>query len=263
MKNNGMIKKTKEAIEKKVKTLQKLEIKYTPIDSIKPNIYNPNRQSEFEFELLKKSIKEDGFTQPILIKANGSIVDGEHRWRACKELGFTEIPTVEVDMSDAQMRIATLRHNRARGSEDMELTAQVLRDLQNLGAMDWAKDSLQLSDMEINKLIEDMPAPELQAGKEFNEAWIPIASVPTEGEFAGASYSATDSAYDKHRELEAKLKEAKSEEEKKMAVESINLFKLTIVFSGEEAIIVKKALGEVPAKTILQLCTEKLKGENK
>lgn len=263
METSSIMKKTRAAIEKKIKTLQKLEIRYVPIDSIKPNPYNPNRQSEFEFELLKKSIKEDGFTQPVLIKADGTIVDGEHRWRACKELGFPEIPAVEVDMSDAQMRIATLRHNRARGSEDIELTAQVIRDLQSLGAMEWAKDSLQLSDMEINKLIDDIPAPELQAGNEFSEAWLPIAEVPKEGEFAGASYSATDTAFGMRRVLETKLKEAKSEEEKKMIIEQMNLFKLTLVFSGEEAIIVRKALGEVPARTIYELCIDKLNGGSK
>ena len=45
--------------------------------------------SEIEFCLLKQSIKEDGLHIPIIINKHGVILDGHHRFRACKELGFT------------------------------------------------------------------------------------------------------------------------------------------------------------------------------
>jgi ParB-like chromosome segregation protein Spo0J len=45
--------------------------------------------SEIEFYLLKQSIKEDGLRIPIIINKHGIILDGHHRFRACKELGFT------------------------------------------------------------------------------------------------------------------------------------------------------------------------------
>lgn len=153
--------------------LTELQVETWPIDKLIPNEYNPNRQSDHEFELLKRSITDDGMTQPVLVmRATGQIVDGEHRWRACKELGYTEIPVVPVDMTEEQRRVATLRHNLARGSHDIDLTANVLRDLQNLGALDWARDALQLDQVEVDRLLADMtPVQEWGQNEQFSEGW--------------------------------------------------------------------------------------------
>src|SRR3954464_7927057 len=70
-------------LEKKNNVLTRLQIEYVPYDSIHPNTYNPNRQSDHDFELLLASITEDGFDQPILVhRESREIIDGEHRWRA-------------------------------------------------------------------------------------------------------------------------------------------------------------------------------------
>ena len=130
--------KTRKAIEKTSEHLERLHVEYQPIDSIQPNEYNPNRQDEHTMELLLRSIEDNGFTQPVIINMDNVIVDGEHRWRAAQALGMAEIPIVKVDMSDQQMRIATISHNTARGNHDIELEVQVLRDLESLGALDWA-----------------------------------------------------------------------------------------------------------------------------
>ena len=53
--------KGKAAVEKKNVKLEKLVIEYVSVDDIKPNSYNPNRQSAHDFDLLKKSMSEDGF----------------------------------------------------------------------------------------------------------------------------------------------------------------------------------------------------------
>lgn len=71
--------KGKKTVEKKNQVLERLKIEYVSVDSIRPNDYNPNRQSDHEFELLLKSMQEDGFTQPILCHKSRVFVDGEHR----------------------------------------------------------------------------------------------------------------------------------------------------------------------------------------
>ena len=83
-------------------------------------------------------MEEDGFTQPIVAAKSSTpardgsegfkIVDGEHRWRAANTLGFDEVPVAVVPMSEEQAKIATLRHNRARGSEDVASIADRLAD---------------------------------------------------------------------------------------------------------------------------------------
>lgn len=243
--------KGKAALEKKNEALNKLAIEYVELGKVVPNNYNPNRQSEHEFNLLIKSMREDGFTQPIIVAADYTIVDGEHRWRAAQELGYDTVPVVRVPMEAAQARIATLRHNRARGSEDIEMAVEVLRDLEKLGALDWAQDSLELTDEELNHLLDDIPTPEALAAEEFSEAWIPDSNTE-ESEKTEASVDATVAAINQRRETETRLAEAKTEEEREQIRSDRNIFRLSLTFSNEEATIVRKALGDSPATTILE-----------
>jgi ParB-like chromosome segregation protein Spo0J len=256
-------------IAKKNEVLKALDISYVTHDKIVPNTYNPNRQSEDEFELLKRSMTEDGFTQPIVCVQHEDqegmyrIVDGEHRWRCSKELGYEEIPIVVTPMTYEQARIATLRHNRARGSEDIELTSEVLRDLENLGALDWAQDSLMMDDLELQRMLEDIPAPEAMEAEEFGTAWIPTDADTAEDSVQAVAHKTNDGVMIKalspealaaQRQVEEKIKAAKSEEERSMAVKEANFYRLNLVFSGEEADVVKEALGNEPASTLIDMC---------
>ncbi len=254
--------KGRKAVEKKFNALERLEVSYMPIGDLVPNAYNPNRQSDHDFELLKLSMTEDGFTQPIIVRgSDNQIVDGEHRWRAGRELGYDEVPVVLVEFSDEQMRISTLRHNRARGSEDIALSAEVLRDLEKLGALEWAQDSLMMDDTEIEVLLSDIAAPEALAGQEYNGGWDPSKS-EVDGIDTGArsteqkDVSVTAAASDRQREIEAKIKEAKSEDERQMARKEMDTHRVVAVFSGEQAEVIKKALGRQQAERILHLCTK-------
>ena len=254
--------KGKKAIDKKANTLKELQIEYVPIDSLKPNDYNPNRQSEHDFELLLRSMEEDGFTQPIVaIKGSRTIVDGEHRWRGAAALGLESIPVVFTDMTEEQAKIATLRHNRARGSEDYDLTANVLKDLELLGALDWAQDSLMLDNTELEKLLEDVAAPEAHAAEEYSESW-DVGQDDTLDESeerpdGSMRRSVTPETLEKIREAEVKAKEAKNEEERSQARKEAQVYRLSLVFAGDEADIVRDILGDNAAQTILDMCREK------
>lgn len=258
--------KGRKAVEKQSQALERLVVEYAPVDSLRPNSYNPNRQSEHDFELLLKSIKENGFTQPVIVQRDTrEIVDGEHRWRAAQHesIALSEIPVVFVDWSDKQRMIATFTHNRARGSEDIELAAAVLRDLQALGALDWAQDSLMLDDIEIQRMLEDVAAPEAMAAEEFSTAWIPqgtrYASEENQGgerELGGAQAleGITVAAADRRRETERQIASAKTEEERQAVIRDQDIHRVALTFSGEEARIVKKALGDRPADKLLAMC---------
>ena len=254
------------AVEKKAEALHELSISYMLLTDIHPNSYNPNRQNEHEFDLLCKSIQEDGFTQPIIVAEDLTIVDGEHRWRAAHSVGLERVPVVVVPMAAPQARIATLRHNRARGSEDIELATEVLRDLEKLGALDWAADSLDLSDVELQRLLDDIPAPEALARAEFSEAWMPggdsapaggIREEQNEHEIVGATHSGHDAA----REAELRLRQARSEEERVAIKRDRAVFRLNLVFTGLEGFVVRKALGQAPAQTILDWCLASPEGQ--
>jgi ParB-like chromosome segregation protein Spo0J len=290
-------KKGLKAIERTAVALERLAIEYVGADTIHPNDYNPNRQSEHDFALLIRSMLEDGFTQPIVAqRQTREIIDGEHRWTGGivvnwlrvegKETSYTDadlryaranrqmiidqggayvpdLPVVFTDMSPEQMRIATLRHNRARGSEDIELTAAVMRDLQALGAIDWAQDSLMLDDLELNRLLEDLDAADALAGDDFTEGWEvdPIGEdqraaidhpdrVATTGKNEITAFS--QAAAEQARNREEALKKAKSAEEREtINRESANTFRVVVFFSGDEAAIVQQVLADRPADNLV------------
>jgi hypothetical protein len=166
-------------------------------------------------------------------------------------------------MTYEQARIATLRHNRARGSEDIELTSEVLRDLEKLGALDWAQDSLMMDDLELQRMLDDIPAPEAMANEEWGTAWIPTDSDSSEDSVQGTEHKTADGTMVKaltpealtaQREVERKIAEAKTEEERAMAVKSANFYRLNLVFSDDEADLVKNTLGDSPAEKLLEMC---------
>jgi disulfide oxidoreductase YuzD len=166
--------KTVNKIDKRFKTLNELKVEYIPINDVYPNKYNPNRQNEHEFNMLVSSIREDGFTQPVIVNQDNMIVDGEHRWKAAKAVGMTQIPVVRVDMNKEQMRISTIRHNKARGTHDVDLEANIYRELEQIGALDWAIDALQLDQVEVDALLSHETMDEAYKDKVLSEAWIPV-----------------------------------------------------------------------------------------
>lgn len=205
-------------------------------------------------------------TQPIVAqRATNEIVDGEHRWRAARHIGLEKVPVVFVDMTAEQMRISTLRHNRARGSEDVELGAELLRDLRELGALDWAKDSLMIDEEELRMLLDDSKAPEDLAGEEFSPAWLPTKNAAgQEGEREGSvgkeMVAMTPAAKEVHERAAKASSEARTEEER-VRIEfglRADSFRLTIVFKGEEAELVHSVLDPKPADKVLELCRRRL-----
>jgi len=267
-------KKGKKTVEKKNKSLATLNVEYVGVNDVYPNEWNPNRQSDHDFELLLKSMTEDGFTQPVVCirteDGRVKIVDGEHRWRAAHSLGFDAIPVVITPMTEEQAKIATLRHNRARGSEDIDLTAELLRDLEKMGALDWAQDSLMLDDAELNKLLEDIAAPDALAGEDWSEAWEPSneqevspdSDMDTTTETreiqsgGGGTVAAASSiaAVERQREREKQLAEAKTAEERQALRKDHDIFRLYLTFTGDEANLVKKILGNHAAEKVIEMC---------
>lgn len=253
--------KGRKTIAKNYNKLQVLKIVYVATDSVFPNAYNPNRQSDREFELLLSSMTEDGFTTPVVVqKKTNQIVDGEHRWRAATRLGLTEIPVVFVDMTPEQQRIATLRHNRARGSEDVELTIKILQDLRELGALEQAVTSLHITDRELKVLIDDLPAPEQMAGQTFSPSWIPtdIGKEPALRTFEDKEIHIHKKALEEKEEFTNQLANAPSltdqGELSKMVAKKFTT--ITFIMEGKKAAFVKKTLGdeEAPEKLLKMAC---------
>ena len=246
-----------DSIVKKASALQRLVIEYVPIDSIKPNSYNPNRQDEKEFQMLQESMAEDGFTQPIVVqRSTREIVDGEHRWRAARAAGHEAVPVVLVDMTAEQMRISTLRHNRARGAEDQALVTQVLQDLRELGALDWAQEALQIPEDDLRVLLDDVPVADALAGEEYGEGWSPVRNLK-EGASEKSEVRMHPSVQEMNQQLNARLAQATSPEERQ-AIEAerrASTYRISVVFGADDVPLINSVLGSKPVETLLACCT--------
>lgn len=115
-------------------------VTWVPREDLRANDYNPNHVAPDELELLKISLLEDGWTQPIVIRDGGEIVDGFHRWLVSQEPAIAamtdgKVPVVALpaDLDPAQQRMATIRHNRARGVHAIVRMADIVVDLQARG----------------------------------------------------------------------------------------------------------------------------------
>mgnify|MGYP004450859719 CR=1 FL=1 len=149
-------------------------------DLLKPNHYNPNVVAPLELELLKQSIKQCGWTQPIVIRENFEIVDGFHRWIVSgdAEIGIPteyKVPCVRLPkgVSDAEQMAATITHNRARGTHHVLKMADIVRMLRDKHKVSekWVSDNLGMENEEIERLYDNSGSPDIIGQKEFNKGW--------------------------------------------------------------------------------------------
>lgn len=156
-----------------------------PIDRIVPNSYNPNAVAPPEMKLLYQSIKEDGYTMPIVcyyVKSKDLyvIVDGFHRYRVMKE--YPDIyerekgmlPVSVIDKPLSYRMASTIRHNRARGSHDVDLMSNIIKELHEIGRSDaWISKHLGMDRDEILRLKQITGLTALFKDIDFGQAWQP------------------------------------------------------------------------------------------
>lgn len=106
---------------------------------IKPNDYNPNKVSKQNLELLKQSILTNGWTLPIVVRPDFTIIDGFHRWTVAgeeplKSMLEGKVPVVIVEHKDKAGNIyGTVTHNRARGTHLLEPMKAIVKELMGEG----------------------------------------------------------------------------------------------------------------------------------
>lgn len=110
------------------------KIELVPAEAIRPNDWNPNIMSDRMYRTLLANIERVGFIEPIIVTRDGVIVNGEHRYRALKDLGVKRVPVVrlEVTSKDPMARLETLALNRIRGDYVSSKLRAVLVDLESL-----------------------------------------------------------------------------------------------------------------------------------
>jgi hypothetical protein len=215
-----------------------------------------------DFDLLVKSIREDGFTLPVIVNSGATnpalkdmIIDGEHRWRAAMVLGMPEIPIIYKDMDEAGMRVSTLRHNEARGQHDPLMEAALLEDLTKMAGADVVMDGLNMDSVELDSALE-------KAGDYTSMADVANLSMEDNlAEMAGRNVTGQDAEIiaGRHSVMDAK-NVLKDQEGVKSAAETGQNLRLELVYSGSEAATVKHAIALFPnvLEAVMTICKNKV-----
>lgn len=162
------------------------EVRPVPVEKIRPNTYNPNTVAPPEMKLLYDSIKNDGYTMPIVCyydkeKDEYIIVDGFHRYRIMldyadiydREKGMLPVSVINRPLD--QRMASTIRHNRARGSHDVDLMGNIVKELHELGRSDaWIAKHLGMDKDEILRLKQITGLAALFKDVKFGQAWRPV-----------------------------------------------------------------------------------------
>lgn len=158
-------------------------VKQVSIDQVTANDYNPNRVAPPEMALLETSIWEDGYTQPVVTvydKENDKyvVVDGFHRFLTLKnserirerERGM--LPVVVLNKSMGDRMASTIRHNRARGSHNIELMSAIVAELVEMGKGDrWICKHIGMSPDELLRMKQITGVAALFENTDFSESW--------------------------------------------------------------------------------------------
>lgn len=135
--------------------MEELNIVYKPIKELKPYKKNAKKHSKEQVEQIANSIKEFGFTQPVIIDKHNSVVAGHGRILGAKKAGLKQVPTVCLeDLTEEQIKAYRLVDNKLNESEwDTELLNTELQELWNIGDVDMGQ-----FDFDIDALFsEDEP----------------------------------------------------------------------------------------------------------
>ena len=170
-------------------------IQWVHTENIQANDYNPNSVAPPEMELLRLSILEDGYTQPVVAwrrETMHEVVDGFHRnriGRECIEVrsrirGYLPLAVINSDRQDRGDRIAsTIRHNRARGKHAVAAMSEIVVELKR---RNWSDEKiareLGMDQDEILRLCQISGLAELFSDQEFSKSWGVEGSI-TEADF--------------------------------------------------------------------------------
>ena len=112
--------------------MRDLNITYLNIAALKPYARNPRTHSKKQLRQIANSIEAFGWTNPILIDAEGGVIAGHGRLEAARLLGIEQVPTIRIaDMTEAQKRAYVIADNKLAENAgwDMEILAIELQAL--------------------------------------------------------------------------------------------------------------------------------------
>lgn len=150
---------------------QKLKITYRPLKDLIPYARNSRTHSSSQIAQIASSIKEFGWTQPILLDGTNGIIAGHGRFEAAFLLNIHDVPTIDLaHLTEAQKRAYVIADNKIalNSGWDEQMLALEIGDLRDAGfniellafdpseLKDGDVDYSVLDDEEIDAQLDDM-----------------------------------------------------------------------------------------------------------
>lgn len=148
-------------------------VKSVKIETVYPYPENPREIEEGQFERLKKSIKEFGFVEPLVVNLRSdpsykdnekvpTVVGGNMRLRAAKGLGLKEVPIVEVNLTKHKEAILNIGLNRIAGKWDISKLEKMVYELSDKElALDLELTGLENWELQLYNPAEDIDDEEI------------------------------------------------------------------------------------------------------
>ena len=131
-----------------------IEVKYRKVEDLIPYVNNSRKHSDEQVAQIASSIKEFGWTNPILIDGTNSIIAGHGRLIAARKLKMEEVPTIELShLTDTQRKALVIADNKLALNADWDTTLLTI-ELDELLKDGFALDILGFNADELNALLE-------------------------------------------------------------------------------------------------------------
>ena len=139
-------------------TNPQLEVKFVQIDSIKEYEKNSMHHDKEQIAAIANSINEFGFTNPILVRNDDTIIAGHGRLAAARKLGLDKVPIIKLGhLSEEQCRALVIADNKLARHKGATWNFDILNEeLKDLAAMDFDLRNVGLSDQEVADFMESI-----------------------------------------------------------------------------------------------------------
>lgn len=133
-----------------------MNIQKIKIESLKPAEYNPRKDlkpEDEEYQKIKKSITEFGYVAPVIVNSNMTVIGGHQRLKVLKELGYTEVECVVVDLDQEKEKALNIALNKISGDWDNDKLEELLAELKQT---DIDMDITGFSFDEVDNILKDI-----------------------------------------------------------------------------------------------------------
>lgn len=149
---------------------KKIQLEKLPLDQLVPYARNSRTHSDAQVAQISASIREFGWTNPVLIDASGTIVAGHGRVLAARKLGLDEVPCIRLGhLTPAQVRAYVIADNKLALNAGWD-EKMLLSELEALREENVSLDITGFSDEEIAELMgveEEKEKPEVEINATF------------------------------------------------------------------------------------------------